>query len=355
MNRSRTVLRVAATSGPATAALAEFALETRTGGGEALAASEYGRYAAILVDASLPDLPRFLDAWRCEGDGRVPLLAVASVDELATVSADVASRVDDVLAAVSPPAALAHQVGRAIEYRRMRRQLFDVEKLALLGSVSAGVLHELKNPLNNLLGGMERLLARVNTDPAVLRWGGLMRRNGELLRDCLGDLLDGLRGGPTTDLADLHEILDRALTYCLKGDTSFREIEVVRDWDEITPLVMGSAGQLLHLFLNLILNARQAIGSGPGRIVVRTRWSDGQAVVDVEDSGPGVPADVLANLFNSFHTTKPGGSGMGLVFCRQIADRHGGQMEVNNLPRGGAQFRVTLPAGRSADAAPRLV
>lgn len=338
----------------ARAGLAEVQLELESVEDEdaAVQRGDFGRYAAILVDASRG--ASFVDRWARDADARNPICAAVDGPQASRLDPADASAFDDVIVTDWGPAFLAQQVVRAIDFRRMRRSLFDMEKMALLGSVTAGVLHELKNPLNNLLGGMERLLSQVHTDPAVLRWGSMMRRNGEQLRDSLRDLLDGFKSNESHESVDIHVLLERAIHYVLRGDVAYRAIDLEKAFDEDAPLVVGSAGHLLHLFLNLVLNARQAMGNA-GRLTVRTRWDGDQAVVEVEDTGPGIPPEVLPSLFRSFLSTKAGGSGLGLVLCQKIAERHHGSLEAENKPAGGALFRVRLPAGRSSDAGPRIL
>jgi signal transduction histidine kinase len=323
---------------------------------DAVASADFGRYACVLVDEQMgrPAI-ELVERWSVDGDPRTPICLIvwAGVGD-SQIRRATRRSVDAVLMTDLDSSYLSAQILRVIEFRRMRRALFDLEKMALIGHVSAGVLHELKNPLNNLLGGMDRLLAQVSADPAVLRWGGLMRRNGELLRDSLRDLLGGFSSHDSQDSVELHSILDRALAYVLKGDPVFRVISVERDWSDDSPIVVGSAGHLLHLFLNLILNARQAMGSQQGRLIVRTRWEGDVAAIDVEDDGPGISPRILPKLFLHPETTKAGGSGIGLVFCRKIVDRHYGTISAENRTEGGARFTVRLPASRSNDAEPRL-
>lgn len=317
----------------------------------AVAMGEFHRFAVVVFDTDFAAAD-FVPRWLAEGDGRTALCLLAKGAAAAITS--LPASVDVVLCHDFGPDVLLHHVSRAVEFRRMRRSRSELEKMAMLGSVTAGVLHELKNPLNNLLGGMERLLSKVNTDPAVLRWGSMMRRNGEQLRDSLRDLLDGFRPEMAGEAVDLHGVLDRAILYVLKGDIAHRNIAVQKELDDDTPLVQGSAGHLLHVFLNLILNARQAMGNA-GVLTVRTHWSPEGAVVEIEDTGPGIEPEAAPRLFVDFHSNKPGGSGLGLVLCQQIVARHGGTIAAENRPQGGARFRVTLPAARSSDAEPRLL
>jgi signal transduction histidine kinase len=119
------------------------------------------------------------------------------------------------------------------------------------------------------------------------------------------------------------------------------------------PDVLADAELLRQAFLNLCVNAVQAMGDrGGGRLTVRARRAeDGAVVAEVEDTGPGVPADAAAHVFEPFFTTKANGTGLGLAIVLQAAEAHGGTVEVERAAAGGALFRVRLPAaGPDADA-----
>lgn len=246
---------------------------------------------------------------------------------------------------------LLRGVRLAIERRQLHRDYHELEKLALLGTVSAGVLHELKNPLNNVLGGMERFLSLVDAQPAARRWATMIRRNGQLLRDSLSDLLSGFREEQAFAPVEIHSLLDRALTYVFKGETAYRAIALERAYLPEGPVVPGAPGQLLHLFLNLLVNARQSLDKQKGTVTVRTSWESSEPrpragrylQIDVEDTGPGIAPELLDRLFESFRTTKATGSGFGLLLCRKIVERHGGTISAANLVPVGARFRVRLP------------
>jgi signal transduction histidine kinase len=114
------------------------------------------------------------------------------------------------------------------------------------------------------------------------------------------------------------------------------------------PAVLGDSHQLMQIFLNLILNAEQAMREARDRGTLRIRLEklSNSVVITFQDDGPGIPAEVLPNIFDPFYTTKrPGrGTGLGLSICKAILREHGGEIEASSGPGGGAVFRVTLPA-----------
>jgi signal transduction histidine kinase len=230
---------------------------------------------------------------------------------------------------------------RRVEAARDRLALESRAGALALGEVMAGVLHELKNPVNNIASGVERLQSLPGADdPVWSKWLDLVGRNAELLRHAVTSLLGGLRdGGPMRDL-DLREVLDQAAEFAFKGDPDTRSIEVVREFSTDPCPVVGRAGELTHLFLNLLINARQAIGAGEaGRVTLRCRPGG----VEIEDTGPGIPEDIRERLFSSRVTTKTGGTGIGLMLVRRIAERHGARVRAENGKRSGARFRVDFP------------
>jgi signal transduction histidine kinase len=174
----------------------------------------------------------------------------------------------------------------------------------------------------------------------------MIQRNGELLRNSLVELLDGFRPDVQPQPVSLHDVLDRAVTYAITGDVNVRRrISVIKDLCEPAPIVSGSAGALLHLFLNLLVNARQAMADTDGSIIVRTAWDNATFLtITIQDSGPGIPIDVLPTLFKARRSTKARGSGFGLSMCRDIVERHGGTISASNAPSGGACFAIRLPA-----------
>ena len=149
--------------------------------------------------------------------------------------------------------------------------------------------------------------------------------------------------------ADLHDGLDSTLT--LVHHELKNRVEIRRDYGDIPP-VLCYPSRLNQVFLNLLVNASHAI-DGEGRITIRTLHTNNTVVVEIQDSGRGMPEDILPHIFESGFTTKAEGegTGLGLAISRQIVDDHGGQIEVASLQGEGTTFRVILPVGVSTDKA----
>lgn len=254
------------------------------------------------------------------------------------------------------PAWLALHVAETVQAHIWARQIPSLSRRALLGSVLLGVVHDIRNPINNLLAAADWLRKHFHDDPAAAPWLDIFLRNGELLRETMPMLLATARddapfaereGMPIADV-DLHRTLELACGYVIKGDIRVRNVRIDRDLALPAPRVRFAAAPLLHLFLNLLLNARQAMADAGGTLTIRSRWiDDAKIAVEIIDDGPGIDPEILDGLFSGYHTTKPGGSGVGLMLCKQVVDACGGTIAAENQPPRGACFRLLLPA-RSA-------
>jgi len=284
---------------------------------------------------------------------------------------------------------LGTQIGQFIERHQMRARVIQAEKLASLGMLSAGVAHEINNPLafvaNNLavlerdVGSLLTLLAIYEkagdrlaaTQPELIRQATRLAAEFDLtyVKENMGKILQSTRQGvkrvadivqnlrgfarldrATIDRADIHDALKAALEM-LRGRLDRRQITVEEHLGEL-PLVDGSPAQLNQVFLNLLVNAMQAIESThrlDGRIAITTEEKDGEVVVEVADNGCGIPEEILPQIFDPFFTTKGlgDGTGLGLSITHGIVQDHGGRLQVESTPGHGTRFRVILPLART--------
>jgi two-component system NtrC family sensor kinase len=265
---------------------------------------------------------------------------------------------------------------------RTQEKLLQSDKLASIGQLAAGVAHEINNPIGYVhsnLGSLKEYTEAMATmieayenalqqaDPAAERdqlralrerldLGFALQdlpqllaesREGiERVRKIVQDLRDFSRAGrdETWTLVDLHRSLDTTLNI-VWNELKYKA-QVERRYG-VLPLVPALPSELNQVFMNLFLNAAQAIPE-QGTIRVETEADEDWARVSVCDSGPGVPPEVLERIFEPFYTTKPvgKGTGLGLSISHGIVARHGGRIEVDNLPEGGACFTVVLPLRR---------
>jgi signal transduction histidine kinase len=227
-------------------------------------------------------------------------------------------------------------------------QLIRSARLAAVGRLSAGVAHEIGNPLAAIRGLLD-LMQMGNLDPEEEReFISRIQGETERIHHTIRDLLDFSRSDAdassrveaSTDLvevvSDTVKLIDR--------QTRFRDIDLTLGLDDGLPRVRGDGERIRQLLLNLLFNAADALG-GKGAIAVRARNGGGLVWLMVEDDGPGIDDAILDQVFDPFVTTKPAGqgTGLGLAVCHTIVERLGGSIEGRNRSEGGASFQVCLP------------
>jgi PAS domain S-box-containing protein len=228
------------------------------------------------------------------------------------------------------------------ELKTAQAQLLRSEKFALIGMLISGVAHEINNPLNVMYGNLKLLAEASERSP---RSAGMLADAlvaAERARTVMEEFRTFARDVRTAEFVDLHECLDEALAP-LRRDLP-PQVDLVVQRGRI-PKVRCISHQIRQVFHNLISNAIEAI-EGPGRITIATRAGASQVVVEVSDTGRGIPPKFRKRLFEPFHTTKPVGRGMGLglAISAMILHRHGGSIGYRSRPGGGALFRLSLPA-----------
>ncbi len=237
------------------------------------------------------------------------------------------------------------------EIRQTEQRLFHDARLASIGEFASGLAHELNNPMMIILGIAEVL--GEDSDLPEPKQALLADMQEATLR--AADIVKQLMVFADTqrdagwDALDLAEVLEQALS--LVASQCERDgITVHREWADDVPMVEGNAGKLQQLVLGLLRNAGEAIvhsGVG-GRVEIRTRVEQGEVLVEVEDDGPGVPAELRNKIFDVFFTTKRDyqGKGLGLSVAHRIALEHNGTLTVHPASGRGSLFRLTLPACR---------
>jgi len=263
------------------------------------------------------------------------------------------------------------------ERRKLEERLARSERLASLGTMAAGIGHEINNPLTYVVsnvamarealpGLLETLrgLAGSVVDAATVQ--GLLATVTDLA-ECLQDAADGgervrrivldlkklTRAEPSQHaLLDLPNVLEASIKMT---DHAVRHHARVRKVLGTTPYVEADDGPLGQIFTNLLINAAEAIGDGAAdkHEITVTTFTDasGRAVVEIRDTGPGIPSEVMPRIFEPFFTTKPvgRGTGLGLSICHSLIAGLDGQLTAENVPGGGALFRVVLPPARRAE------
>jgi signal transduction histidine kinase len=228
--------------------------------------------------------------------------------------------------------------------RAIERELAVRERLASLGLLTAGVAHEINNPLEGI-GNHVKLLGRadLSADDRA-RHLDLVRHGFERIRDLVRDLLRFARPAPPRGEVDLAVVVVRARQLA-SYSRQFRDIEIVEIGLDRPLRVVGDAGRLEQVVFNLLLNAAKATG-GRGRIEIAAQRSIGGSrtiALTVADDGPGIAPDQLERIFDPFFTTGDG-TGLGLSIAFGILQAHGGSLAARNRPEGGAEFTLRFPA-----------
>ncbi len=233
------------------------------------------------------------------------------------------------------------------ELRTAQDHLVQAEKMAGLGTLAGGVAHEFNNLLGGILGCLES--ARAGTDdPSVHDDLSMAQRTAGRAAELVSALLGVARpGSGRFEPVPLETVLDDVLRAAAVTARQ-RGIELASEI-EASPVVEGDEGQLHQVVLNLVTNALQAVDDGE-RIVVRLAATEGRALLEVRDSGPGVDPEDRGRVFEPFFTRRSGGTGLGLFVSYGIVERHGGRIEVDEAPEGGARFTVRLPLAREPSA-----
>ncbi len=244
----------------------------------------------------------------------------------------------------------------AEQLSQANRQLQEAEeevrrsdRLAALGQLSAGLAHELRNPLGTIKASAEMLARNVSAENEVAREvAGFIASEVDRSNSLITRFLQFARPLQLRpDTADLAQMLDRAVA---AAEREAPQVTIYKNYAPEVPPFPFDAELLERVFYNLILNAAQATAPG-GAVTVKTRAAAGTAEVSVIDRGAGIDPKHLESIFNPFFTTKPQGVGLGLAIVSKIVDEHGGKIAVESEPGKGSVFRVLLPMSRPAPAA----
>lgn len=259
------------------------------------------------------------------------------------------------LDAEGKPAGVIISVHDITVEKKLEQQIIQSERLAAMGQMIGGFAHELNNPLTSILG-MTELAQEGEASESTRKQLGTLHQQARRAAEIVQNLMYFARPpAPGRSAVNLSELIQRTLhlqAYPL------RKSNITVDFlqEPALPAVIADPNQLMQVFLNLILNAEQAIREGRDKGTIRIRVGQGPDSVWVtfQDDGPGIAADILPHIFDPFFTTKrPGrGTGLGLSICKTVLREHGGNIEVAAGPGGGAVFTITLPVGATAPAGP---
>ena len=230
------------------------------------------------------------------------------------------------------------------ELEKTQMQLLQSEKMASLGKLAAGVAHQLNNPLGGITLYAKLILEEYDLPDGAAEDLDRILKDAERARDTVKELLEFTR--QTRHLMrpnDINEALARTL-FLLENQTLFHNIVIEKNLGESLPQVTSDIQQLNHLFMNIILNAAQAM-EGKGTLSISSYGKDDHVCIDISDDGPGIPEENLPDIFTPFFTTKEEGkgTGLGLSLAYGIVENHGGRIEASSRPGQGTTFHVELP------------
>jgi two-component system NtrC family sensor kinase len=242
---------------------------------------------------------------------------------------------------------LEKKVGeRTKELREAQAHLIQSEKLASLGKLAAGVAHEINNPLGGILIYSHLLLEDLNRDSPYYENLEKIVKETTRCKDIVKGLLEFARPkDPEATSTNVNELLNKSLSF-VESQSLFQNIRVEKQYSPDLPLIVADSAQLQQVFMNIILNAADAM-QGEGRLTLRTSLSSGgeDLIIDFTDTGPGIKEEDMKKIFDPFFTTKEvgHGTGLGLAICYSIIRKHQGTIEVQSTFGKGATFTIVLP------------
>jgi signal transduction histidine kinase len=318
--------------------------------------------ARPLLDLIAAKDPRITAHYQCDSAREVSACATCLFDPRRpsrSCVVDVAGKVLEIHATPLPPGPDGRR-GRVLLARDItdrvaqdERQIHQ-ERLAVLGEVAAVMAHEINNPLAAIRMFAQMTEQGLGPESPYREHLGVIRRNTENCERAIRELLDYATGAsPEVGDADLHAVIEDAARF-VRPVAERAGVRVSLALAAESPSLSGDEIQLRQVFVNLLMNALQAMQGRGGAISITTRDEGAHVVVDMADDGPGIPGELTSRIFEPFFTTKRRGSGtgLGLPTARRISELHGGGLELVESRPGRTVFRVRLRRTR-ADAAPR--
>jgi PAS domain S-box-containing protein len=232
------------------------------------------------------------------------------------------------------------------ELAKTQAQLIQAEKMSSVGKLAAGVAHQLNNPLGGITLFTKLVMEEYNLEEGAKEDLSRVLKDAERCRDIIRELLEFSR--QTRDLKqplNINNKITRTL-FLLENQAIFQNITVEKDLQSSLPLVMADSQQLNHMLMNIILNAVQAMEE-KGRLTVKSYLvaENDKVRIEITDTGPGIPEDIVSHIFEPFFTTKEEGegTGLGLSLAYSIVENHGGNIGVKSKPEEGTTFIIDLP------------
>ena len=234
-----------------------------------------------------------------------------------------------------------------IKLKETQEELVQSAKLAAVGQLAAGVAHEINGPLMAIIGYADLLKSKAKDDDGQQKWLGIISSESERISGIVKELLSFSRKSePKFTLSSINDIIEATLLITEHTLSRYKGVKVNTKLSPSLPSVYADKGQLQQVFMNLILNAAQAMPEG-GELTIRTKCDEKSIVIEFEDTGCGISKENLKKIFSSFFTTKGEGkgTGLGLSIVKGIVEKHKGEISVESEEGVGTTFKVCLPAG----------
>jgi signal transduction histidine kinase len=230
------------------------------------------------------------------------------------------------------------------ELKETKDQLVQSEKLAALGTMAAGIAHEIRNPLTSLQLFVQMMAERFDDHEFRQKFSQVVPPEIERLNRIVNDLVSFAKPSKMTmEPAQINEVLEKTIRL---SEISFKKfnVKVVKDLGPVPP-VLCDQQKMMQIFLNLIMNGAQAMANG-GTLTVKTYVdiAASKVAIDITDTGSGITPENLKKLFSPFFTTKDAGTGLGLAITRRIVEEHNGEIKIRSKVGEGTTFTVELPA-----------
>jgi PAS domain S-box-containing protein len=231
--------------------------------------------------------------------------------------------------------------------RQLEADLAHIDRVSTLGEMAASLAHEIKQPIAAAITSANSCIEWLAHEPPNLARARAAAARIDKYGNRAAEIIDRIRSfykksPPQRELVDVNGIIHEILTL-LEGEATRSSIAMHTDLSAKLPKIMADRVQLQQVFMNLMLNAIEAMKDSGGELAAKSELQDGQVQFSVSDTGVGLPMEKMDQIFSAFFTTKPQGSGMGLAISRSIVESHGGQLWASANNGGGATFHFTLP------------
>jgi signal transduction histidine kinase len=231
--------------------------------------------------------------------------------------------------------------------RQLEADLAHINRVSMLGEMTASLAHEIKQPIAAAITSANSCMEWLAHEPPNVDRARLAATKIDKYGNRAAEIIDRIRSlyrksPPQKELVDVNGVIDEILTL-LRGETSRHSVTMRTDLSLLLPKITADRVQLQQVFMNLVLNAIDAMEESGGELTVKSELHDGQLQFSVSDTGVGLRVEEMDQIFSAFFTTKPNGSGMGLTISRSIVESHGGRLWAIANQGSGATFFFTLP------------